>query len=138
MAFKTKERALEYAREYIRARRTAWIVENGPCNVCGTYIDLEVDHRDPSTKSPKLIRGNTGKVWYWPASERLEELKKCQVLCKSCHLEKTKKEHTKNPEHGTRQRWCKGCRCTPCIKDHKIYNKQVYARYRSRHIAAAA
>lgn len=44
--------------------------------------DLQIDHVDPSEKV-------THKVWSWSEPRREEELNKCVVRCKPCHIEKT-------------------------------------------------
>jgi hypothetical protein len=66
----------------IKPRREKWIKENGPCRCCGSWKNLEVDHKDPSQKVHH-------RVWSWSELRRQEELKKCQVLCHDCHLRKT-------------------------------------------------
>src|SRR5579863_7150610 len=71
----------------MKARRLTWLQENGPCANCGSWTDLEVDHKDPEQKI-------THRVWSWKESRRLEELAKCQVLCYNCHKEKSNKERT--------------------------------------------
>ena len=57
---------------------------NGPCVKCGCWdLDqLEVDHIDPNTKV-------SHRVWSWSKERRENELAKCQVLCRACHLTKT-------------------------------------------------
>ena len=67
----------------VKGRRKDWIEANGPCAKCGSWDRLEVDHIDPSTKV-------SHNVWGWSETRRLEELAKCQVLCYSCHKEKTR------------------------------------------------
>jgi 5-methylcytosine-specific restriction endonuclease McrA len=79
-----KEYMREYQYRWIASRRMKWISKNGPCSFCGSFQDLEVDHIDPDNKefNPKEIWSRSEKV-------RDEELKKCQVLCRLCHLSKT-------------------------------------------------
>lgn len=67
--------------------RRAWLDANGPCVNCGSSEDLQVDHKDPSTKV-------SHKVWSWSPVRRAEELAKCQVLCKECHKAKSAREHS--------------------------------------------
>lgn len=74
------------ARELYRARRAEWIADHGPCQYCGSLGKLEVDHVDPAT------RMYIGPIWSWPETRRLEELAKCQVLCRLCHIKKTSSE----------------------------------------------
>lgn len=65
-----------------RLRRAAWLLANGPCRACGSIVDLEVDHVDPSLKV-------SHSVWSWETSKMLAELSKCQALCGDCHMAKT-------------------------------------------------
>lgn len=61
-------------------------VLGGKCVQCGKIEDLEIDHIDKKTKSFAISRPPSEKS-FW------EELKKCQLLCKRCHREKSTKEH---------------------------------------------
>lgn len=81
----TKREQRKYQREWIAKRRQKWIKENGPCNKCGTWDNLEVDHIDPQDKV-------NHRVWSWSDERRKEELKKCQVLCEECHKTKSIKD----------------------------------------------
>lgn len=73
--------------EICRARRAAWIAENGPCQGCGSDQDLEVDHIDPATKAVEAW-----KIWQHTEAKRVAELAKCQVLCNPCHILKSTAE----------------------------------------------
>jgi 5-methylcytosine-specific restriction endonuclease McrA len=80
----------------------------GACAVCGVSDDLEAlefDHIDPADK--KFTIGNIGSA---SKAKFDEELKKCQLLCNSCHKEK----HASKFPHGTAQRYWRGCKCQPC------------------------
>lgn len=112
MAYKDPNRQREYAREWMAARRAAWLAANGPCVRCGSTLALHVDHVDPSTKV-------SHNVWSWSQVRREAELAKCQVLCRSCHESKTGKENQARMggplRHGTESMYGKGkCRCDPC------------------------
>ena len=52
------------------------------CVKCGTTKNLQFDHIDPKTK---CFNVNPQDSW----EKTLHELYKCQLLCGSCHLEKT-------------------------------------------------
>jgi len=80
--YRDKEAQREYQRRWMARRREDWLSANGPCVKCGSWDDLEVDHIDPSKKV-------SHKVWSWREDRRLEELAKCQVLCRNCHYAKT-------------------------------------------------
>lgn len=85
---------------------------------------LEVDHIDPTTKSM-----NPRSIWSRTASVREAELVKCQVLCKTCHDEKTIASYTP-AEHGTVSRYGGKyqCRCTECREAGRLQK----AEWRSR------
>lgn len=90
----------------------------GKCVKCGSTEHLHVDHMDHLNKS-FTISENWGRSW-----DVLEqELKKCQLLCKDHHLEKSKEEGsfakgwTNQPrqKHGTAWSYIKyKCRCDDC------------------------
>lgn len=73
------------ARRYARRMAEATALLGGRCVHCGSTVDLEFDHIDPSTKEFVISQRMAGV-----SEKRLEaELKKCQLLCKSCHEEKS-------------------------------------------------
>lgn len=74
-----------WQRNWLKARRDAWFTENGPCVKCGSWDNLELDHKNPRTKVANC-------VWSWTLKRREKELRKCQALCHICHAEKTTSE----------------------------------------------
>ena len=106
-----KETNREYQREYQRKRRqdpkyrarraetTAKSAErtiarnqrirqeflDAGCLDCGSAENLEFHHVDPSTKaqSVSFLAGNTTSV-----ERLLEEIEKCVVVCRPCHLDR--------------------------------------------------
>lgn len=80
----------EYQRKWYARRRLDWLEKHGPCAVCASSENLEVDHVDPSTKTHHAI-------WSWSLARRLTELAKCQVLCIVCHFDKTVRENPNRP-----------------------------------------
>ena len=76
----------EYQRRWMARRREEWFSQQSGCVRCGSQDDLHIDHIDPSTKISHC-------VWSWSERRRLEELAKCQVLCRICHEEKTAAEN---------------------------------------------
>lgn len=121
------ESARRYSREWQkwvrRARRAAWIAENGPCKRCGSTERLEVDHIDPSSKEHEVH-----SVWTWGAEIRERELAKCQVLCRKCHESKNASEGQARMggpvKCGTYAAYIQGCRCEGCRKANTEYAKQ--------------
>ena len=72
-----------------RIKRRQKIIDflGGECVKCDSTENLEVDHIDPKTKSFNLDAKNIQRKW-----EILEiELRKCQLLCKTCHKDKSRK-----------------------------------------------
>lgn len=109
MSEKTKFDKKQYQRDWLQDRRKSWISENGPCQVCGSWDSLEIDHIDPTQKEYKI-----STIWSRSKEVRDKELAKCQVLCKSCHLKKTLAERPQ-PKHGTVNMYDDHkCRCEEC------------------------
>lgn len=77
---------LQYRAETRKARRGEWIAkQGGVCVTCGSTDRLEIDHRNPAEKSCEVEQ-----IWFRTAEARAVELAKCQVLCRDCHLAKSK------------------------------------------------
>ena len=105
----------EYMKKYSANRRLkALDILGGCCSKCGSQDGLEIHHIDPSTKSFTL-----GSGWHhaWPKIEA--ELKKCEILCEQCHI----KHHKSKAEHGTVQRYWRGCKCVECKAAYAAYHK---------------
>lgn len=81
----------QYMRLYLKRRfdeRTAIAITllGGKCVHCGTTDRMEFDHIDPRTKTFEI----TDKIAQYAWWRIIEELKKCQLLCFKCHVEKGK------------------------------------------------
>lgn len=75
----------EYMAERWRKRRSSAIIQlGGKCVNCGTTDNLEFDHKEAKDKAIALSKNPSMKEDKWQ-----EELMKCQLLCKSCHLAKS-------------------------------------------------
>tara|TARA_B100000287_G_scaffold396275_1_gene411796 strand:- start:417 stop:848 length:432 start_codon:yes stop_codon:yes gene_type:complete len=83
-----KEKRKAVWREH-RKKKIAQCVEylGGKCVGCGTTHNLQFDHIKRDTKDYVITRKITNKF-----DNLKEELDKCQLLCYTCHLEKTAKE----------------------------------------------
>lgn len=78
-----------YTAAAIRKREyKKWAINHlgGECVECGDVDNLEFDHINPGNKDKHIsdVMSSRNKL--------TEELKKCQLLCKSCHKEKTKRQ----------------------------------------------
>jgi hypothetical protein len=97
------EKRLQKAKDYL----------GGVCIVCGTKDQLEFDHIDPNTKVIEITTAIMAKCWSW--SRLVDELNKCQLLCKTHHLHKTIASYPKQP-CGTYWKYRKyKCRCERCV-----------------------
>ena len=97
--------------------------QNYKCKACKKNSEnLEFDHIDPENKEFVL-----GKFWSIEKKLYEEELKKCQLLCRSCHSIKSIKERGDVPTkgqniHGTLTSY-KYCKCILCKEVKRIYMK---------------
>lgn len=115
-----------YQRKWIQKRRADVIAQmGGRCARCPATEHLEVDHIDPSKKV-------SHRIWSWSPERRAEELAKCQLLCRWCHIDKTLVENGKHARgmspHGSLTRYGNGCRCDVCHAGQKDYYRKLRAR----------
>lgn len=92
---------------YHQRRNEAITMLGGACAKCGAVDRLEFDHVERASKTHEL-----GYLFTQSKEATLEELKKCQLLCKPCHTEKTRSERTVG--HGGGLSGIKNCKCGPC------------------------
>lgn len=103
----------------------------GVCADCGTTENLQIDHIDPSTKSFNI---SSMTCFSW---ERIEvELRKCQALCRPCHLKKSIREQS--VEHGGGLTGKKDCRCDLCGPLKRKYMREYQRERRARRKACLA
>ena len=106
-----------------RLKRKLYIIDKlgGKCSNCEETENLQFDHIDRTTK----VMGIADMLSH--ALVKLEEeIKKCQLLCQSCHTKKTIKDfgfRDAKTEHGT-PRSILYCKCEVCRKAHR---ERVYA-----------
>lgn len=72
-------------RRYHDRRARAIAAPGGRCVRCNAEHDLELDHIDPSTKLFTI-----SQAWSVSAQRFEAEVAKCQLLCSTCHIEKTR------------------------------------------------
>lgn len=119
-----KEYMRAYQNRWLQERRSKWISENGPCRGCGSTEELEVDHVDPKEKEYHPTR-----LWSLKEETRIEELAKCQVLCKACHRQKSNEEMSRPITHGL-MGYHRSCRCITCKKAQSVDMKKYHDRTR--------
>lgn len=86
MDFKDPEQRRAYFTAYYHKRKAEYVeLLGGKCVKCGAAHDLEFDHVESSSKSFTLT-----KFMNFSKKKALEELKKCQLLCRECHKKKTR------------------------------------------------
>ncbi|QYW02651.1 HNH endonuclease [Stenotrophomonas phage Marzo] len=107
----------------------------GKCVRCGSMCDLEIDHIDHLDKE-FTISSSWGLSW----DNLLPELSKCQLLCKSCHLAKSKEEGSLGKGWTNEVRWTHGtvwgyskhkCRCMACSRAKSDAMAREYRKKRS-------
>jgi 5-methylcytosine-specific restriction endonuclease McrA len=106
-------------------QRSAEAIEflGGRCANCGSVDALEFDHIDPKAKE-----ANVTQLLLQGWDRVLDELSSCQLLCASCHQEKTSREWAAKAVHGTDASYERGCRCAECRQAHSAKVKQWHRR----------
>lgn len=114
-----------YMRSYQKRRyaeRSAYAIVQlgGSCVMCGSVEFLEFDHIDRSTKlfdvKQLLYKRSLDN------EDLVNELAKCQLLCKPCHQQKTAAESTVG--HGGGVAGVGNCPCELCKSKKRSYMRQ--------------
>lgn len=117
-----------YMRDYMRARRKARREKfiqllGGKCVMCGSKENLEFDHLKPKKKEFDISNAKDA-----PEKIILKEVNKCQLLCRPCHMKKTRDKWefgSKPAKHGSLWRYKRyKCRCKKCKKAMSDYLKK--------------
>lgn len=127
----TREEYNKYMREYHikryhAIRQRAIKLLGGKCIKCGSKEKLQFDHVDKNGKKFNVsmwLSKTLGDFW--------EEIKKCQLLCQKCHIEKTVLERGQKlarGTHGTLSAY-RYCKCDLCKKAHQEH----YEAYSKNH-----
>ena len=106
---------------YKKRKEFALAYLGGKCARCGTTENLEFDHIDRKDKEATI-----GDAMLWAKTRLIKELDKCQLLCKSCHNEKTLKDLNKSSaknSHGTISSY-RYCKCQLCRAAKSKYTKK--------------
>ena len=83
-----------YSNEYYQRKRSKLIEQfGGKCVKCGSTENLEFDHIDRYTKTKKVSTLLASSPW----QSAVDEAQKCQLLCNSCHIDKTNQYKDNRP-----------------------------------------
>lgn len=118
----------EYHRRYYYKRRAKLIALLGDsCVWCGSEDDLQFDHIDPAQKSFNISHNMTASN---PAVRA--EVAKCQLLCRDCHIEKTRQAALEAGfTHGSWYGWMhKRCTCEECHASRRAFHDARNAQRR--------
>jgi 5-methylcytosine-specific restriction endonuclease McrA len=104
----------EMQRAQRRERRKKLIkLKGGVCISCGSTEELEFDHKEPREMTFRISQKLRCSM-----TILLRELEKCQLLCRGCHISKTRKERASQTppiKHGSSSTYTnRKCRCTDC------------------------
>lgn len=117
-----------HAVRYLKLRTDALIFLGNKCFYCGSVNNLEFDHIDPKTKEIEVSRMlNVSLERFW------NEVKKCQLLCRTCHIKKTIVERGLNDArntHGTISSY-RYCKCALCKKAWNTHSNNYRKRKRA-------
>jgi hypothetical protein len=118
-----KEYIRLYQKEYVKKRRCEFMLNMGTCYFCGSDTNLEMHHVDPNKKE-------SHNIFSWTDERIKNELDKCVVLCRDCHI----KYHSLNrllPQvHGEVYSYKRyGCRCELCTKANTENKRKYKPRY---------
>lgn len=77
-----------YRTVYPERKAKALELLGGSCAQCGETSDLDFDHISPKTKTIEVTDLLDTHSW----DSILQEMEKCQLLCKNCHKQKTRED----------------------------------------------
>lgn len=124
MAYKDPDKQREFQALWRTKRRQEFIESRGGvCEKCKSIDRLEVDHIDRSLKTMRATA-----LWSRSDEVRNKELSNCQVLCYSCHKEKTTLERYVDHPHGAMGRYKYGCRCDLCKEANNVKSRAWRAK----------
>lgn len=103
----TTQRTLWMKKRYHRKMAEFREYLGNKCAQCRQANGLEFDHIDPSAKLFTI-----GQCWDYTWDKMKTELDKCQLLCKTCHREKS--IAASQISHGYPRRANRSCTCPNC------------------------
>lgn len=112
-----------YQKNLYRKKKEEYVLLlGGMCVKCKSTKELEFDHIDRKNKNFAISRK-------MKESGILQELDKCQLLCKQCHREKTTSE--RSVPHGGGITGKKNCFCNLCAPLKRVYFRKLMRKRRS-------
>ncbi len=114
-------------KRYHRLRKIVVKKLGGKCVECGFKKFLQLDHKDKNNKTIEV-----GKIFNLSLKRIWEEALKCQLLCKDCHIDKTRKDlgqKDARKTHGTLSSY-RYCKCQLCKKAIRDWTRQYRAKKR--------
>jgi len=119
-----------------KLRRITWINENGgKCIKCGSIENLEIDHIKPELKLIEIYA-----LWEFNSNNKryIDELKKCQILCRKCHRIKTSDEQRKPIIHGTQSGYnIHKCKCELCKNCERKRSRMKYLKKKEKYYVSS-
>lgn len=110
-----------YMLQRYHARRQQGIEQlGGKCLKCAATENLHFHHRNPKEKSFTVGSGGSFSEERWQ-----QELAKCDLLCRDCHIVEHKPAHV----HGDVRRYWQGCKCAECRAANTAHSRR-YKRSR--------
>lgn len=127
---KNKEYMKKYLlNRYYKRKKEGRNILGNKCNKCGSTIKLEFDHVNPNDKSFTIC-----ELWGVSHDRFIKEIKKCQILCKDCHQQKTREDlgqQDARKTHGTLSSY-RYCKCDLCKKANSDWQRNYMIQYRKR------
>lgn len=99
-------------RQWRQKRRDEFFADKD-CADCGSTDDLQLHHVDNTDRLTS--------AWLRSPERLAEELAKCVILCRKCHMEG---RHGRVLKHGTKKCYDKGCRCEECREASAEYKRE--------------
>ena len=114
-------------KRYHKRRKEAIEKLGGKCVKCGSVDNLQFDHIDRKSKTASIA-----KIWTYKVERFWEEIAKCQLLCQTCHEDKSIVDlgfKKAKGNHGTISSY-RYCHCDLCRKAHNEYVRDWKRRNR--------
>ena len=109
-------------------RRSEWIEKlGGKCVDCSSIEMLEFDHAVAAEKSFDIGPA----LGSWSEKRVADEMAKCVLRCRECHLKKSMKFDFGCVPHGGGKSGKRRCKCDLCLNKRREYNRDCMRKVRS-------